>query len=265
MAGTGPREAIDAPTLRTLGALHLVGSPVTRPKPLLLLAYLAHEGPTDRERIARLFFAGSREPRDALSTTLRRLEGLVDPVDGDRRVRARVGTDALEFQRLAISSRPEVALARYRGTFMQAPTVPCGVEVEEWIVSTREHLGSIARDLHLAVARTELRGNRTEAAWHHAKASIVLTETFTLEPEPTAWVVQQLDTAGLPVPEGWWRTLAALGVDPPRRHVPVANLDATHQPAVTGDGRRRRRASSLGSRSSHALRQRRLRRTPQLP
>jgi hypothetical protein len=265
MAGTDPRDATDAPILRTLGALHLDGSPITRPKPLVLLAYLAHEGPTDRERLARLFFAGSREPRDALSTTLRRLEGLVDPVDVDRRVRARVGTDALEFQRLAISSRPDVALARYRGTFIQASTVACGVEVEEWILSTREHLGSIARDLHLAAARAELRCNRTAAAWHHARASILLTESFALEPEPTAWVVQQLDTAGLPVPEGWWRTLTSLGIDPPRRHAPVAALDSPDGRPATGDGRRRRHTSRLGPRSQRAVRQRRPRRLADRP
>jgi hypothetical protein len=269
MAGTDPRDATEAPTLRTLlrtlGALHLDGSRITRPKPLLLLAFLAHEGPTDRERLARLFFAESREPRDALSTTLRRLEGFVDPVDSDRRVRARVSTDALEFQRLAVSSRPRVALERYRGAFVQTPPVTCGIEIEEWIVSTREHLGSIARDLHLEVARTELRRNRTAEAWQHAKSSILLTETFALEPEPTAWVVQRLDAAGLPVPLGWWRTLAALGFDRPRRHPSTAALGSFERPLVADEGRRRGRTSRLGSRSPHALRQRRPRRLTDRP
>ncbi len=204
--------------LRTLGALHLAGSPVTRPKPLLLLAYLAHEGPTDRERLARLFFVSSRDPRDALSTTLRRLGRLVDrPTERDGRLRTSVTTDALEFQRHAVAAEPQVALDRYGGAFLQGSAVGCGVELEEWVVSTRERLGSIARNLHLELALSELGRKRTEAAWHQMKAAVDLTEAFALEPEPAAQVLQRFDETGRPVPEGWWRAMAALGFDPPRR------------------------------------------------
>lgn len=251
-ASDPPRPSVP-PVLRTLGALHLAGSPVTRPKPLLLLAYLAHEGPTDRERLARLFFMSSRDPRDALSTTLRRLGPLVErTAKTDGRLRARVTTDALEFQRHAVSAEPQVALGRYRGSFLQGSPVGSGVEVEEWIVSTREHLGSIARDLYLEVARRELDRNRTAAAWLHAKTAIGLTESFALEPESTAQIMQRFGEVGLPVPEGWWRAMAALGLDRPRHHVPTTAAASNDRARATSDGRRERRVARLGTRSPRA-------------
>ena len=60
--------------LGTLGRLRLEGTSLTRPKPLLLLAYLALEGPTPRTRLCRLFFDDAANPPDALGTTLRRLD-----------------------------------------------------------------------------------------------------------------------------------------------------------------------------------------------
>lgn len=266
MAATDPRHATAPLTLRTLGALHLVGSPVTRPKPLLLLAYLAHEGPTDRERLARLFFVSSRDPRDALSTTLRRLGNLVEEAaEMDGRLQALVTTDALDFQRHAIAVEPQVALGRYRGSFLQGSPIGCGVELEEWIVTTREHLASIARDLHLELARTALGRERTEAAWHHAKTAVGLTETFALEPAPTAKVLQQCSDAGLLVPDGWWRAMAALGFDRPRERTADTAVGSTDRVLTTRDDRGNRRATRLGSRSPRAVRPRRARRLSERP
>lgn len=241
------------PKLHTLGTLHLTGSSLTRPKPLLLLTYLAHEGPTDRERLARLFFESSRDPRDALTTTVRRLGGLIEgAAERDARLRARVTTDALDFQRRAISTDPQAALARYRGSFLQGLTVRCGVELEDWVVSTREHLGSTARDLCLDLARRELARDRTETAWHHTKTAIGLTESFTLEPEPTMRVLQRFDDAGLPVPDGWWRAMVALGFDRPRQRVSSTAASSNDRADASHDGRTRRRVARLGTRSTRA-------------
>jgi hypothetical protein len=137
------------PGLRTLGGLSLAAPSgvglVTRPKPLLLLAYLAHEGPTDRDRLARLFFDTSRDARDALSTTLRRLGVLVArPRAGDRRIGTTVGTDAIAFQELVLTADPRVALASYGGPFCGGVDLRLGLELEEWLSSTRERLASHA-------------------------------------------------------------------------------------------------------------------------
>lgn len=60
----------------TLGRLALTGVPgpgFSRPKALLLLVYLALEGPRDRVHLSILFFGQARDPLGSLCTTLRRL------------------------------------------------------------------------------------------------------------------------------------------------------------------------------------------------
>lgn len=266
MVGLEPQHARTPPTLCTLGALRLVGAAVTRPKPLLMLAYLAHEGPTDRERLARLFFVGSLDPRDALSTTVRRLGALVEGApEMDGRLQALVTTDTLEFQRHAVSAEPRLALRRYRGAFVQGARVTCGVELEEWIVSTRERFGSIARDLHLDLARSELNRERTESAWHHAKAALGLTEGLALEPEPTAQVLQTFLEAGLRVPEGWWRAVTSLGLDRPPHRLPTMTADASQTLQHTHDDRSKRRTPRAGVRVPRAMGQRKPRRLIERP
>jgi hypothetical protein len=61
-------------SLRTLGSLALEGTALRRPKPLLLLAYLALEGATPRRRLAELFFGDTKDPLDSLSTALKYLK-----------------------------------------------------------------------------------------------------------------------------------------------------------------------------------------------
>ncbi|MBA2668501.1 MAG: hypothetical protein H0U69_15865 [Trueperaceae bacterium] len=191
--------------LRTLGALALDGGRITRPKPLLLLAYLALEGPTHRGRLAGLFFGGTRDPRDALTTTVRRLGDLVATVhDGDDRLVTAVTIDAAHFQRQALLLDPTAALRIYVGPFVQDGPRRVGPELEEWITSTRERLACVARDLHLAAVRRDLRRRRTLPAWTHAREAVALTEAFALDPRTTADVLQLVARAGLPVPDGWW-------------------------------------------------------------
>ena len=62
-----------------------------------MLCYLALEGPQTRRELAELFFLDSKHPRNALSTTFRRLQGdnLV-VADGDR-VETTVACDASEL------------------------------------------------------------------------------------------------------------------------------------------------------------------------
>lgn len=63
--------------LHTLGRLQLAapGSPeqplFTGPKPLLLLAYLAIEGPMTRRHLGELFYAGHPDRLDNVSATIR--------------------------------------------------------------------------------------------------------------------------------------------------------------------------------------------------
>ena len=74
--------------LRTLGDLALEGANFTRPKSLLLLTFLALEGPQDRRYLAELFYPGAQRPLGGLSSGLARLRGGAAGVVGTDRGRA---------------------------------------------------------------------------------------------------------------------------------------------------------------------------------
>ena len=137
----------DAPVkLRTLGGLRLVGSGFTQPKPLLLLVYLALEGPQPRAFLAELFWPQG-ESRKSLSMALTRLhgvrpEGLPELVQADaRRVRAMLESDVQEL--LGALERRDFAAAvgLYGGGFLEGAALgDLGVELSEWVYRTREYL-----------------------------------------------------------------------------------------------------------------------------
>lgn len=77
--------------LRTLGGLELTGTVFTRPKPLLLLAYLALEGPQERRFLADLFFLETGDPLNLLAVTLSRLRKVADGLVEAGAKRARSG------------------------------------------------------------------------------------------------------------------------------------------------------------------------------
>jgi DNA-binding SARP family transcriptional activator len=85
--------------LRTFGSLVLEGSDFTRPKPLLLLSYLALEGPQDRRCLAELFWPGASDHLKSLTVALVRLrKGAPGVIEADHeRVWATVETDAERF------------------------------------------------------------------------------------------------------------------------------------------------------------------------
>lgn len=221
-------------TVITLGSLRVTDRRLTRPKPLLLLAYLAHEGPTDRERLARLFFHDAYDPRDALCTSLARLGDLVGRGSaGDARVEARVTADSQEFLAAALAYDPPTALVLYRGAFAEGHDRALGPELEEWVLSTRELLASVARDLHVQAARfSSARGDRP-AAWTHAQAAVKLTEAHALDPTVTGGLLVDLVGSRYPVPEGWWRSLAS----EPVAVLPVPGRGQAAAADAPGDGR----------------------------
>lgn len=57
--------------LVTLGNFALEGTRLTRPKPLLLLTYLAFEGTTSRRHLEEFFFGDTKDPSDSLTTALK--------------------------------------------------------------------------------------------------------------------------------------------------------------------------------------------------
>ena len=197
--------------LRTLGDLGLEG-PVAarRPKPLLLAAYLALEGPTSRLHVSELFWPEATDRRNRLSVTLSRLRretpGVVEA--DDDRVWTAVDCDALDLQ-AALGTSDVGAIERaYRGAFLANIDLDLGAELEEWVLGTREHLADRVRDALVAHARGFAeRGDFERAAQVAHRASGVPGATV---PDPDLFtLVADLLAAGTQDRSGPWRRFAA--------------------------------------------------------
>ncbi len=162
--------------IRTFGRLALEGCDFGRQKPLLVLVYLALEGPLPRRRLAELFWWDAADPRDSLTTTLRRLRGLGPGViEGDgQRVWTALRCDAAELTRFARSGQLTEARELYRGPFLDSLAVTVHSEIEEWLYATRERLTGIRRHLGLQLARQLLLAGDSDGAGQEAEAVLDL-------------------------------------------------------------------------------------------
>ena len=151
--------------LRTLGGLALEGSRLTRPKPLALLAFLAMEGPRARRELAGLFFGAATDPRDSLATALRHLRtaGALEE-QSEERVASAVEADASALLRDFDAYRYQAVLERYSGSFLEGVTLDLGLELEEWLFTTREAIAARVRTAALHRARVAVGEGRFEDA-----------------------------------------------------------------------------------------------------
>ena len=176
--------------LRTLGALALEGSAFNRHKPLLLLAYLALEGPTSRRELADLFFLSSKDARDSLSTTLRRLRQesptLVE-FEGEC-VHTGVPCDASHLMTLLEAGQRQEGIASYGGPFLKGIDLELSSELEEWVYGTRELLAGRVRDAHLQLAGAYAHRGLFDEAARLAERAYCLAGA----PEPEPEVLRQI-------------------------------------------------------------------------
>lgn len=175
--------------LRTLGALALAGAALSRPKPLLLLAYVALEGRQSRRHLAELFFAEAAHPLQSLSVALSRLRQAVgERLSSDERtVEVGLHVDTADLFDALERGDLERAGSVYRGAFLEGVDVHgIGVEVEEWIYDTREFVASQVREARLrrgeaaaAAGRFDEAGSWAEAAWATVGAAACEPEQLT--------------------------------------------------------------------------------------
>lgn len=128
--------------LRTLGGLRLEGATFTQPKPLLLLAYLALEGPQARRHLAELFWPEGDKMK-SLSMALTRLQQGAGEVLGVEagRVWAKVDSDVRALLDALDKNDWQRVDALYGGAYLDGCYLAdWSVELEEWVYSTREHL-----------------------------------------------------------------------------------------------------------------------------
>ena len=163
--------------LLTLGGLTLQDASFGRTKPLLLLTYLAVEGPQERRHLAELFWHGASDPMNSLSAALTKLrKGLEGAVEADE-VRAWTGvtTDAAELLAALEASELDAALELYQGPFLHGTRLPdWSIELEEWIYSKREELAGRVQRGMLQLAESQAAQADFVSASHTAETAYTL-------------------------------------------------------------------------------------------
>ncbi len=200
--------------LRTMGALHLEGTTLRRPKPLLLLAYLAVEGPTSRGHLAELFWPDADKPFASLSITLSRLR----PVLGDAltasdvTVTTSVSSDVQTFLGHIERAAWDEAVTNFGGHFL-GDGLPTGLggELQEWAYQTRDFLASRAREALLRLGERAASADDFRAAATHAERAFHLGGPAGLEPEALARAHDLLTAGGSPLAAACRREASELG------------------------------------------------------
>ncbi|MDQ3396908.1 MAG: AAA family ATPase, partial [Deinococcota bacterium] len=200
--------------LKTLGELTLEGGSFGRYTPLLLLAFLAIGGPKSRRELADLFYIDAKDPRDSLSTTLRRLQQGVPgsiKLEG-RRVHAAIACDVLDLQAALNEGKLIQAVELYRGPFLQGLDGELGEELEEWVYHTRELLAVRVRQALLDIAEQAAGQGDKRTAARCAEAAYMLTCAPELEPEDSMRLYPLLKGAGSPKAAALRKEAEAYGI-----------------------------------------------------
>lgn len=199
--------------LKSLGGLELEGSKFRREKPLLLLAYLALEGPKPRRFAAELFWPEAPNPMNNLAVALNHLRKLGAAQADEQRVWAGLGCDAAELREHLRAGRTREAFGLYRGAFAEGLDLgEAGPELEEWVWETRE---SLARELRAALlwqAEEEARLARFAEAGRLAEAAYRLPGCPPPEPEELPRLHRLLRAAEHPACEAVEREARELGL-----------------------------------------------------
>lgn len=128
--------------LKTLGGAALEGSGLRRPKALLLLAYLAVEGPKDRQHLRRLFWPEAADAALSLRVLLFEVRAVGAEILQDNGSSLKLDVDSDVAELLATwRDCPTSALERPPGAFLDGLAVTdLGAELEDWLLLTRESL-----------------------------------------------------------------------------------------------------------------------------
>jgi len=201
--------------LRTLGGLRLDGSTFARPKPLLLVTYLALEGPKARADVAELFWL-RRKPRHNLAMALSLLrKGAPGLVAGDgHKVWATVDVDALQLLTMLADGHLERAVALYEGPFLEGVHgADWGTELEEWVYATRERVAERVRDALLTLAERDVQAQRSDAAARRAETAFGLVGAPELDAPTLRRVYALLPSNGGSLAREAQRVADDLGID----------------------------------------------------
>ena len=153
--------------LQTLGGLKLEASDFQRPKPLLLLAYLALEGAKDRRHLAEFFWSDASEPATSLRVALGQLrKGATQALNDDGgRISLALESDVAKLIEAIREQQFERVPALYTGSFLEGFVLPdWSAELEEWVYTTREFLAAQVRDVLVRISESQaIQGRFVEA------------------------------------------------------------------------------------------------------
>ena len=199
--------------LYTLGGLRLEGSNFSREKPLLLLAYLALEGPKPRRFLAELFWPEAADPMNSLAVALAKLRKLGAAYNDETRAWVDLECDTLTLQDALRAGRWEEGAIHYKGPFAEGlASEEVGGELEEWVYETRERLGREVRQAYLVLAE------KAATAAHFAEAAGFAEQAYRvlgappLEPDELPKVYRLLRAGENPLAETLEREAKELGI-----------------------------------------------------
>jgi predicted ATPase len=160
--------------LTMLGGLGLESGSFNRPKPLLLLAYLAVEGAKEKRHLYELFWPDAADQATSLRMALSQVRkvGTDLMTSNERTVSTNLETDLAALQNAITERNADKLVALYKGEFLQGFSLPdWSVELEEWVYSTREFITARVRAALLHIAEAEAtKGKFLEAAQWAEKA-----------------------------------------------------------------------------------------------
>jgi len=184
--------------LSVFGKVGIEDSGFSRPKPLLLLSYLAVEGDTDRHRLAELFWNGDNDQKGIakklakLSVVLAQFkkEGAyeaIPDIKGINPIPFVAECDALDFQHALDKEDLLTAIQLYTGSFLKdlgrtPEKLDISSELMEWIFLKREELAEKARNALLAVAEEAFAEGDVETAKKLATQALELEDAPEAEP-----------------------------------------------------------------------------------
>ncbi|MFC4426479.1 AAA family ATPase [Deinococcus navajonensis] len=172
--------------LQTLNGLRYGG--FRRVKPLLILAFVALEGPTPRRRLAELLWPGAQQPDSSLRVALHALRDLEPSVlDRQEPLATALSCDAAHL----LGCTGLDALNAYPGPFLYGVALQgVSAEFEEWVLGLRERLA------HHVQTETLAHAERLDPAPAAALAERVLRLPGAAPPGPE--LLRQLLSLSLP-------------------------------------------------------------------
>ncbi len=222
--------------LRTLGGLSLPEGRFGRPKPLLVVAYLALRGPQDRRHLEELFWPHASNPRHSLSMAISQLHKAAPELicSSETLLWTEVECDAAVLLEAATNHEWQRVTDLHEGPFLAGVDIATGnIELEEWLYETRELLELHAQSALVEVAERYLATGDlyTAAQLAEKAATIARSNARADEPQRLARLYSLLAETGNPRAEAIHEKALSLGVSlpaaevgAPRRQAAIHNL-----------------------------------------